>query len=66
MINCDNQVRLTALERQQLHYLTGVEVAHIKTRQELEGFIKSQLNHRRCSGPGACLARRVLASYLDR
>jgi hypothetical protein len=66
MINCDNQIRLTAAERQQLHWLTGADTGHIRTRDELERFIKDQLNHRACSGPGACLARRVLASYLYR
>jgi len=66
MINYDSQVRLTALERQQLRWLTGADAAHIKTRQELERFIKGHLNHQRCSVPGACLARRVLASYLER
>lgn len=66
MINCDEQVRLTAAERQQLHWLTGVDTGHIKTREELEGFVKDQLRRQSCRAPGACLARRVLASYLYR
>lgn len=64
MIKCDNQIRLTAVERQQLRYLTGAETSNIKTMRELEKFIKDQLNDQPYCGPGMCLARRVLASYL--
>jgi len=66
MIRCEEQVRLTAVERQQLYWLTGADAGHIKTKQDLEKYIKDQMNHQRRCDPGACLARRVLASYLDR
>ena len=66
MIKCDGQVRLSSQEIQQLQWLTGANAGHIKTRQELEGFINDQISRQRYDGPGACLARRVLASYLYR
>lgn len=65
MIYRNNQIRLTEHERGQLRWLTGTDVSQIKPRQELEGFIDAQLRRQRCNGPGACLARRVLASYLS-
>lgn len=66
MIKFDGQVRLSNQETQQLQWLTGADAGHIRTRQELEGFINYHLSRQRCTGPGACLARRVLASYLYR
>jgi hypothetical protein len=66
MIKCDGQVRLSVREVQQLQWLTGANAGHIKTRQELEGFINDHLSRQRCHEPGACLAQRVLASYLYR
>ncbi len=65
MIYCNNQIRLTERERGQLRWLTGTDVSHIKTRKEFEGFIDAQLRRQRCNGPGACLARCLLASYLS-
>ena len=55
---------MTEREREQLRWLTGTDVSHIITRQELVGFIGAQLRRQRCNDPGACLARRVLASCL--
>ena len=66
MIYCDSQIRLTAQERQQLQFLTGTDAGYIKTKLQLEQYINIQLDKLPCHLPGACLARRVLASYLYR
>ena len=66
MIYCDSEIRLTTQERQQLQYLTGTDAGYIKTKQQLEQFINSQMDKLPCHLPGTCMARRVLASYLYR
>lgn len=64
MIVCDGQVRLTGKEREQLAYLTGSDPGELKSLQELEAFITRHALRQDCRGPGACLARRLLLSYL--
>ena len=65
MLVADNQVRLTDIERKQLSFLTGSDASHIRTVDELEQFVKQHGYSDRLSGPGACLAKRLLFSFLQ-
>jgi hypothetical protein len=68
MLICDDQIRLTANERQQLAALTGGDPAGIKTKTDLAAFVKSHqsLLEDRYGRATACFARRVLYSFLPR
>ena len=64
MLVSDRQVRLTPTERRQLAGITGIDPVHIKSADQLSGFIRSQIEKLQCRGPAGCLAKRLLMSYL--
>jgi hypothetical protein len=64
MLVSDGQVRLTSIERRQLAGITGIDPVHIKTVNQLNGFIHTQIEKLQCRGPAGCLAKRLLMSYL--
>jgi len=64
MLVADDQVRLTDIEKNQLAFITGSDASHIKTVDELEQFVNQHGYSERLRGPGACLAKRLLFSFL--
>ena len=64
MIIYKQQVELTKSEQKQLSSITGVEPANIKTVEQLRDFIYGHAESLKCSIPGACMARRLLFSFL--
>jgi len=64
MLVSEEKIRLTAMERRQLTGITGVDTSHIKSVDQLNGFIHDQIEKLQCHGPGACLAKRLLLSFL--
>lgn len=64
MLVSEGQVRLTPRERRQLAGITGIDPVHIKSVDQLNGFIHTQIDRLQCRGPAGCLAKRLLMSYL--
>ncbi len=64
MLVSEGQVRLTPTERRQLAGITGIDPVHIKSVDQLSGFIHTQIEKLQCRGSAGCLAKRLLMSYL--
>ena len=64
MIVCEDQIRLTRKEREHLAGLTGADPVHIKSMTQLESFIRLHAARLSNRGPGACLAKRLLLSFI--
>jgi hypothetical protein len=64
MLASDGQIRLTAGERKQLAGITGMDASHIKSRDQLNEFIHTQIEKLPRHDPGACLAKRLLLTFV--
>lgn len=64
MVIYEQHVELSKSEKKQLRCITGVEPVNIKTVSQLEDFIKSHAPKLKYAGPGACMARRLLFSFM--
>ena len=65
MLICNDQVRLDARERRQLMALTGSCPDHIRTRTQLEAFVRAHLVHYPGRNASERLLRRMLESFLQ-